>query len=159
MDRTFIQDIITHCPEQTRALGKKLGQGLERGLMLGLKGDLGSGKTCFVQGLARGLEVSAAYNITSPTYTLINEYPGRLKLYHVDLFRLDGPVDPSAIGLDDILYDNAVVAVEWADRLASQDWPPALLNLDFAFESDNSRRIRMRASGPVDDNLIKELFG
>jgi len=158
MNLTAINDIITHSPEQTRVLGKNLGQRLDKGLVLGLNGDLGSGKTCFVQGLARGLEVSAAYDITSPTYTLIHEYPGRLPLYHVDLYRLESPVDSAAMGLDEILYDNAVVAVEWADRLAPRDWPPVYLSLDFTIESDDSRRIRVQACGLVDDNLIKGLF-
>ena len=159
MDSASICEIITHSPEQTRALGEKLGRRLDQGLVLGLNGDLGSGKTCFVQGLARGLEVSAAYDITSPTYTLIHEYPGRIALTHVDLYRLESPVDLVDMGLDEILYDNGVVAVEWADRLASRDWPPAYLDLAFTIESDDSRRIRIQACGLVDHNLIKELFG
>ena len=159
MNSNFAHDIITHSAEQTRALGKKLGQRLEQGLVIGLNGDLGSGKTCFVQGLARGLAVSVDYDITSPTYTLINEYPGRLPLYHVDLYRLDAPVDSAALGLDEILYDNVVVAVEWADRLSPRDWPPVYISLDFAIESDHNRRIHINACGRAGDNLIKKLFG
>ena len=152
-------EIITRSPEQTRALGQRLGQRLDKGMVLGLNGDLGSGKTCFVQGLARGLEVSEVYDITSPTYTLINEYPGRLPLYHVDLYRLGGHVDSGDLGLDEIFYDGGVVAVEWADRLAPRDWPPTYLDLVFTIEPDDSRRIRINAYGLADDNLLKELFG
>jgi len=77
-----------------------------------LTGDLGSGKTSFVQGLARGLEVPNDYYITSPSYTLINEYPGRHPFFHVDLYRLEDPVDFEDIGLYDILDVNFVVAIE-----------------------------------------------
>lgn len=159
MNASVKYDIITHSPRQTRALGNELGQRLDKGMVLGLNGDLGSGKTCFVQGLARGLEVPAAYDITSPTYTLIHEYPGRLPLYHVDLYRLESPVDSAAMGLDDILYGNVVVAVEWADRLAPGDWPPAYFELVFTIASGHSRRICIQPCGRADDNLIKELSG
>ena len=85
--------------------------------MIALTGDLGCGKTTFVQGLARGLGVSEREYVTSPTFTLINEYDARLALVHVDLYRLDTGLDMLDIGFDEVLERDAVVAIEWADKL------------------------------------------
>jgi tRNA threonylcarbamoyladenosine biosynthesis protein TsaE len=81
--------MTTRSPEDAHYLGKTIGRQINAGTVIALTGDLGSGKTTMVQGLARGLEVPEDYYITSPTYTLINEYPGRHSLYHVDLYRLE----------------------------------------------------------------------
>lgn len=151
-----MNEIITHTPDQTSALGRCLGQKIKKGLPLRLRGDLGSGKTCFVQGLARGLDVPKAYDITSPTYTLINEYPGRLPLFHVDLYRLEGSVDAEMIGLWEIFDMDAVAAVEWSERLAEHEWPEQHLKIDFTIINDEQRRIRLFGYGRGMDNLIKE---
>jgi tRNA threonylcarbamoyladenosine biosynthesis protein TsaE len=107
----------THAHNQTVDLGRALGRHLNHGITLFLIGDLGSGKTAFAQGLARGLDVPLSYAVTSPTYTLVNEYPGRLPFFHVDLYRLPAPVDPDEIGLRELFAEDGVVAVEWARRL------------------------------------------
>ena len=153
-----IGETVTAAPEQTRDLGHRLGRLLTQPLVVRLSGDLGSGKTCFTQGLARGLDVPEAYDITSPTYALIHEYPGRMPFYHVDLYRLDGQFDATAIGLEDILYDDAVVVVEWPDRLPPDQWPSTILDIRFDLVSDSERRIRVTACGLGDNNLIRELF-
>ena len=80
--------IVTSLPQQTKSWGKRVGKVLEGGEIIGLIGELGTGKTCFVRGLAEGLEVSREAWIRSPTFTLVNEYHGRLPLYHIDLYRL-----------------------------------------------------------------------
>jgi tRNA threonylcarbamoyladenosine biosynthesis protein TsaE len=85
-----------------------------------LVGYLGSGKTMFVQGLARGLDVPDEYYVTSPSFTLINEYPGRWPLRHIDLYRLDADLDPDDLGLTEILRGEAVAAIEWAEKLPAQ---------------------------------------
>jgi len=151
-----MQEILSHNPDQTRALGKIIGQGLKEGLAIQLHGDLGSGKTCLVQGLAEGLDVPAGYDVTSPTYTLINEYPGRLPLIHVDLYRLNDSVDAEMIGLWEIFNQRNVVAVEWAERLAPDDWPETHLKLLFFTVDDLCRRIHLIGCGLETDNLIKE---
>ncbi|MGD8702479.1 MAG: tRNA (adenosine(37)-N6)-threonylcarbamoyltransferase complex ATPase subunit type 1 TsaE, partial [Desulfosarcina sp.] len=94
-----VASIETRSYEKTVALGCTLGRRLEQATVFLLFGDLGSGKTAFAQGLARGLDVPPSYIVTSPTYTLINEYPGKLPFYHVDLYRLPTPVDPDELGL------------------------------------------------------------
>lgn len=129
--------------DQTIFLGHALGRKLNRGLVLMLYGDLGSGKTAFTQGLARGLGVPQDVAVTSPTYTLINEYPGRLPLYHVDLYRLPAPVDPDEIGLLELFEENGVVAVEWAQRLHAGDRPARRLELFFTVTGDNDRSIHI----------------
>ena len=90
---------------------------LPAGTVIALHGDLGAGKTCFVKGLARGLDVEGP--VHSPTFTLINEYRGRLPLYHLDLYRLHGPEDALAIGIDQYLPGDGITAIEWADRIES----------------------------------------
>jgi len=109
--------VTTAGVEETRELGRSCGQRITGPLVIFLMGDLGSGKTMFAQGLALGLDVPAAYYVTSPSYTLVNEYPGRLPLYHIDLYRLEAGVDPDDLGLNEILHGAGVAAVEWAERL------------------------------------------
>jgi tRNA threonylcarbamoyladenosine biosynthesis protein TsaE len=122
-----------------------------------LFGDLGSGKTAFAQGLARGLDVPDSFTVTSPTYTLVNEYPGRLPFYHVDLYRLPEPVDPDEIGLMDIFEENGIVAVEWARRLHPADHPPSRLELFFTVTGDTTRSIRIIAYGLDLSDLLNDI--
>jgi len=149
-------DITTHSADETRQLGLKIGRLIKQPVIIALVGDLGSGKTAFVQGLAIGLDVPVEYYITSPTFTLINEYPGRLPLFHADLYRLETVRDLEDIGLDELLYDRGVLAVEWADKLAdnlSDDY----LVLQFEIIDDDCRNINLIAYGHNSLNLIKAL--
>jgi len=155
MATTQIQ-ITSRSAEETRTLGEKLGLCLTSGMILALTGDLGSGKTAFIQGLAKGLEVSENYHITSPTYTLINEYPGRIPLYHVDLYRLEHSDDFENIGLYEIIDNNNIVAIECADRMTGEIFSEYLtLHLDIA--DDETRIISIKAYGPRADNLVNAL--
>ena len=148
--------ITTHTSDETQKLGKTIGKWIEHPLVIGLSGDLGSGKTAFVQGLAEGLEVPDEYYITSPTFTLINEYPGRFPLFHIDLYRLDGISDLEDIGLDELLYGQAVIAIEWAEKI-SDDLPAEHLTMTFKITDDDYRRISLIAYGHNGVNLIKTL--
>ncbi len=140
--------LITRSPEETRAVGAAMGKHLDCRAIITLTGDLGSGKTCLVQGLAEGLQVPSCYYITSPSYTLINEYPGRCTLYHIDLYRLDGVEDASDIGLDDALYGEGVAAIEWADRLPEGGIvDPIEVCISTAPGGENWRRIEVAATG------------
>jgi len=106
---------ISHSPAQTVALGEAWGRQAESGLVIGLCGDLGAGKTQLVKGLARGLGITA--RVHSPTFALINVYPGgRLTLFHLDLYRLDTPQQIAAAGLDEYLEPAGVTAIEWAEK-------------------------------------------
>jgi tRNA threonylcarbamoyladenosine biosynthesis protein TsaE len=107
---------ISHSPAETEALGEAWGRAAASGLVIGLTGDLGAGKTQLVKGLARGLGVTA--RVHSPTFTLVNEYPGgRLPLYHLDLYRLETRNQISAAGLEEFFYQpDGVAVIEWAER-------------------------------------------
>jgi tRNA threonylcarbamoyladenosine biosynthesis protein TsaE len=146
----------TRSLDETQKLGEKLGSLLRGPMTIALTGDLGSGKTAFVQGLAKGLEIPSDYYITSPTFTLVNEYPGRLRLFHIDLYRLDHYGDLENIGLYDILEGQGVVAIEWADKL-SDDLPSNYLALRFDIIDDETRKISAVASGQEAIVLIKAL--
>lgn len=148
--------ITTGSAAETAALGERLGRSITTPLVIALTGDLGSGKTAFVQGLASGLGVPAEYYVTSPTFTLINEYPGRIPLCHIDLYRLDSSGDLEDVGLDELLYDQAVIAIEWAEKLADNQLAEHL-TMRFEIIDDDSRRITMIASGHNLTNLIKTL--
>ena len=149
-------DITTQSVDETQKLGQKIGTLLKYPLIIALIGDLGSGKTAFVQGLAGGLDVSADYYITSPTFTLINEYPGRLPLFHVDLYRLETVNDLDDIGLDELLCDRAVIAIEWADKL-SVDLSNEYLSVRFQIIDENCRKVKMIGYGQNGINLIRAL--
>jgi len=141
---TFKYQISTRSVDETKNLGKIIGTAVTGGTVLALTGDLGSGKTSFVQGLARGLEVPDGYYITSPSYTLINEYPGRYPLFHVDLYRISDPMDMEDIGLYEILNNRGIVAIEWADRI-EQKLIPDSINIHFELTGDKSRKICITA--------------
>jgi len=149
-------DIISHTDAETRTLGHRIGSLLSHGLIVTLTGDLGSGKTCLVQGLARGLDVSGEYMVTSPSYTLINEYPGRLQLYHIDLYRIDHPADLDDIGLYDIIAGGGVTAIEWADRMQLNNLVE-YLSIAFKILDDSQRKLTLTASGQPAVNLLKRL--
>jgi tRNA threonylcarbamoyladenosine biosynthesis protein TsaE len=153
---SFRLEIITHADAETRALGQKIGSLLFHGMIVALTGDLGSGKTCLVQGLARGLNVPDEYTVTSPSYTLINEYPGRLPLYHVDLYRIDNPVDLDDIGLFDITGCDGVTAIEWADRMQPGDLVE-YVSIAFEILNDSHRKITLSAFGQPAVDLLKKL--
>ena len=148
--------ITTHSVAETQQLGQTLGAGIHQAIIIALTGDLGSGKTTFVQGLAKGLDVSEKYYITSPTFTLINEYPGRHPLFHVDLYRVEHSPELKEIGLDEILQENAVIAIEWAERLP-EDMLFCHIKLRLRMISENSRRIDIFAYGHRAGNLLKAL--
>jgi tRNA threonylcarbamoyladenosine biosynthesis protein TsaE len=106
---------ISHSPAETIALGERWGRAAQSGLVIGLSGDLGAGKTQFVKGLARGLGIAA--RVLSPTFALVNIYTGgRLTLFHVDLYRLDTREQIAAAGLEEYLSPAGVTVVEWAER-------------------------------------------
>jgi tRNA threonylcarbamoyladenosine biosynthesis protein TsaE len=115
-------------------------------MVLALEGDLGCGKTVFVKGLAEGLMVPKDIYVTSPSYTLIHEYPGRLPLFHIDLYRIENAADIDDLGLFDIMGEKNVVAIEWAERIRDA-LPPEGMILRFEILNDEVRKISMKASG------------
>jgi len=154
----FKCQITTRSVQETQRLGETIGAMVTAGTVLALTGDLGSGKTSFVQGLAVGLDVPADYYITSPSYTLINEYPGRFALFHVDLYRISNPIDIEDIGFYDILDENGIVAVEWADRIDPSMLPDPI-SVEFEITGDETRKICISAKKFKHLYLLKKMEG
>ena len=147
-------DLTMQSVGDTQALAEILGRLLTDGIVIALVGDLGSGKTAFVQGLARGLQVPIEYYITSPTFTLINEYPGRLPLQHVDLYRIDRPEELDDIGLYDIMRGDGVTVIEWAERILSE-LPKERIQIHFEMTDDQCRQVKISATGSIAVRLLK----
>ena len=137
---------ISTSPEQTEAIGCALGQILSAGAIVAYRGDLGAGKTAFTRGLARGLGYGDS--VTSPTYTIVNEYlGGRLPLFHFDMYRLKSSDDLWGIGWDDYLDRNGVCAVEWSENV--EDAMEDAITVTIEKTGDQSRRITIEGGGKI----------
>lgn len=117
----YEEPFVSESEEETRAFAQELARNLEPGDVLALQGDLGSGKTCFVQGLAAGLDVHDV--VASPTYLILHEHHGRLPLYHMDLYRLKSPAEVLAFGFEEYLDTDGVLVIEWPEQ--ALDFLPA----------------------------------
>ncbi len=144
-------DFITHSPEETEALGARLAAHLCPGTVLAYRGDLGAGKTAFTRGLARGLGYREP--VTSPTYTIVNEYlGGRLPLFHFDMYRLSSSDDLWDIGWEDYLDRGGICAVEWSENVA--DALENAVTVCIEKLGENSRRITIEGGDCLDPALL-----
>lgn len=125
------------------ALGERIGRLLWPGAVLALEGTLAAGKTTLTKGIARGLDIDE--EVTSPTFTLISEYPGRLPLYHMDAYRLSGSDEFADLGTDDLLYGQGVCVVEWSEKVRDR-LPPDTIFISIALRADGARTITVRGS-------------
>jgi len=139
--------------DQTEELGQSLGKNLSEGDFIALTGDLGAGKTAFTRGIAKGLGINDS--ITSPTFTIINEYHGPIALAHMDVYRLKSLQELENIGFDDYL-EGFVVVMEWADKVKEM-LPDDVLWIDFKVLENSCRQIRILSGSPYYDNKIQEL--
>ena len=141
----------TNSPAETEAVGEALGKRLQPGTVLAYRGDLGAGKTAFTRGLARGL--GATEQVTSPTYTSVNEYlSGRLPLFHFDMYRLASSDDLWDIGWEDYLERGGVCAVEWSENVEDAMEDPIVITIEKLGE--DSRRIRLEGGDLLADLSI-----
>jgi len=141
-------EFITTSPEQTEKVGQALGKVLQPGTIVAYEGDLGAGKTAFTRGLARGL--GAEETVTSPTYTIVNEYlGGRLPLFHFDMYRLSCAEDLWDIGWDDYLDRGGICAVEWSENVADAMEDPVTVTIEKL--GDTSRRITVEGGAQIAD--------
>lgn len=108
----------TESPEETQALGEKIGKTFRQGDVIALIGDLGTGKTCLTQGIARGVGIASDEVVNSPSYILINEYNGKIPIYHIDLYRLEDSAEIAELGLSEYVEGNGICIIEWAERMA-----------------------------------------
>lgn len=138
---------ISHSPAETESLGENWGRAAERGMVIGLSGDLGAGKTQLVKGIARGLSITA--RVHSPTFTLVNEYSGgRLKLFHLDLYRLETHEQILSAGLDEYLQPDGVAVIEWAERMSNEE-----------LRMTNVRRVKIETLGETERRITYEDSG
>lgn len=147
-------EVISHSPEETRRFGAKLGRLAQPGDVFLLCGGLGVGKTCLVQGIARGLGIRDY--VASPSFVLVRELSGRLPLYHIDFYRLDHLEEIAELGLDDYLYGKGVSAVEWAEKGLSL-LPEEHLSIEIGFLSGKERRLKLKPHGQRYRQLISKL--
>lgn len=137
-------EFISHSPEETESLGESWGRAAQPGWVIALSGDLGAGKTQLVKGIARGLGVTA--RVHSPTFTLVNEYTGgRLRLFHLDLYRLETTGQILGAGLEEYLQPDGVAVIEWAERMANYDW-----------RMTNVRRVNIEVLGETERRITYE---
>jgi tRNA threonylcarbamoyladenosine biosynthesis protein TsaE len=135
-------ELIARSPEETFELGRKIAEQVEGRAVFLLSGELGAGKTIFAKGIAAGLGVDPV-EVTSPSFTLIDIHQGRVRLYHIDLYRLE-PGAPRELGLDEIFEEEAVVVVEWAERL---NYAPAdAIWVQLEYLSDSERKIIIQSA-------------
>lgn len=146
--------MVSHSPEETADWGRKLGGLLGAGDVVALIGELGAGKTALAQGILRGLGVPDETYIASPTFTLINEYRGRVPLYHLDFYRLDHPSDCANLGLEEYLGGAGVALVEWADKMAAL-LPGDHLAIRLAYRDETTRQALVCASGARSTLLLR----
>ena len=146
--------LASDSPEETQRLGEQLGKLAQPGDVFLLVGGLGAGKTCLTQGIAWGLGIEGY--AASPSFVLVNQYRGRLPLYHIDLYRLDSIEEIADLGLDDYLYGNGVCAVEWAEK-AMALLPGENLTIEMSFLSDTSRAIAILPKGKRYAELVSRL--
>jgi tRNA threonylcarbamoyladenosine biosynthesis protein TsaE len=151
-----VLQFTTATPEETEALGGCIGSLLQPGFLLALRGDLGGGKTCFTRGVVAALAPESAYLVASPTYAIMNSYPGGTPVYHFDFYRLTGDDDIAELGFEEFFYGDGVCVVEWSERL-EELMPHDVLTLLFEYTGDDRRQITISGSGPKSKHLLEQL--
>jgi tRNA threonylcarbamoyladenosine biosynthesis protein TsaE len=157
MSKGFLEplELVSASPEETWGLGIRLGELARAGDLFCLEGELGSGKTCFVQGLGRGLGIRDS--IHSPTFILANEHRGgRLPLYHLDVYRVRSAGEAFGFGLDDYLASDGVLVIEWAEKIR-EALPDERLWISFRHVAENERALSFEAHGARYEEMLQEL--
>jgi tRNA threonylcarbamoyladenosine biosynthesis protein TsaE len=139
-------EFVTHSAEETIELGAKLARQLPQSCLLVLDGELGSGKTTLVKGIVSGLGVARQEEVTSPSFTLVHEYGVERKVYHADLYRVEGAREQATLGLEDLLEQEAMVIVEWGEKLIDQD-VSARVRIHMELLEGEDRRVTIEGLG------------
>ena len=137
----------TESPEETQNLGETFGKTLNPGDVVALIGDLGTGKTCLTQGIARGIGIDAGEVVSSPSYILINEYNGKIPIYHIDLYRLENMPEIADLGIGEYIDSDGVCIIEWAERM-EEGLPETCIRIYITWEDENTRIIKIQHSIP-----------
>ncbi len=144
--------VVTDSPQKTKALAEMIGRAVSAGTLITLSGDLGAGKTTFTQGLAKGLDIDR--KVTSPTFTIMKEYKGRLPLYHIDAYRLENITQD--LGFEDYIDGDGVCVIEWANFI-EYVLPEQLLNIEFTINDDDSRTLTLQGHGEKYEEVISKI--
>ena len=145
-------EVCTENREETHVLGEKLGRAARENMVFLLEGDLGAGKTTLTQGIARGLGIRR--NVTSPTFTILKVYQGRMPLYHIDAYRLEGMVQD--LGFEQLMEDDGLTVIEWS-QFVSWLIPDEYLRVTITLLEDDRRRFVMEANGTQYEELLEEI--
>ena len=136
-------DVISNSPEQTIELGRRLGSQLKGGEVIGISGPLGSGKTHLIKGIAAGAGAEDYRHVNSPTFVIVNEYRGRLDIYHIDAYRLNSIDEFEMIGFDDFCYPQSVALIEWAEKIESALGSVDYIRVQLSHSSRSERKIHI----------------
>ena len=136
-------EFLSGSVEETIELGCKIGERLRGGEVFGICGDLGTGKTHLIKGIAKGAGCEDSMQVNSPTFVLVNEYQGRLEIYHIDAYRLESVEEFEMIGFDDFCYPQSVVLIEWADKVMRSLKGVDYICAKFSHESETKRKINL----------------
>ncbi|MDW7709071.1 MAG: tRNA (adenosine(37)-N6)-threonylcarbamoyltransferase complex ATPase subunit type 1 TsaE [Deferrisomatales bacterium] len=150
------KEVACPSPDHTLAVGEAIGRALGPGGVIALEGPLGAGKTLLTKGIARGLGVREWRYVTSPTFAIHNVYQGRLRLHHLDLYRLGGALELEQLGLEEALHGADACVIEWPDILL-QELPQERVDVRFRWGEDGGRILEIEAGGPVGETLSVEL--
>lgn len=149
-------ECVTRNVDETLALGRRIGECLTPNSVVALIGVLGSGKTHLVKGVARGNRTPPDTPVNSPTFVIVNEYPGALRLFHIDAYRLSGAGELDALGFDEMCQSGGAVVIEWADRVMDA-LPPDHLTIQIEITGGTSRRFRLTAAGDQSRLLLSQI--
>ena len=150
--------ITTGSSLATERLGACIGSLLHPGCFVALQGDLGGGKTCLTRGIVASLAPQSAHLVASPTYAIMNCYPGDPPVYHFDFYRLAGDNDIAELGFEDLFYGDGVCIAEWSERL-NELLPVDLLTILFEYLGGDRRMITISSSGEKSDDILEQLHG
>ena len=142
--------------DETIKLGVKLGKILSKGDVVALSGELGSGKTTLIKGIARGIGIKDTRYVNSPSFIIIKEYKGRIPLYHFDVYRLEDPSSLDTVGYKEFFYGDGATVIEWADKI-KELLPDEYLGLELFVKSENEREIKITGRGIRYEDLLKKL--
>lgn len=148
---------VTRSPLETEAIGRQLGTLLKKGAFVALFGDLGGGKTCFTRGIVAAAAPESSHLVASPTFAIMNEYPGPVPVYHFDFYRLGSGSEIMELGFDDYFHGEGICIVEWSERLGDM-LPTDHIKISFAHAGGDCREITFVAGGADSQDLLNNLM-
>lgn len=151
-----MKQLILNNINETIKFGTRLGRSLSKGDIVALTGELGSGKTTLIKGIAKGLGVKNTRYVNSPSFVIVKEYKGRIPLYHLDVYRLDDPSSLDTVGYKEFFYGDGATVIEWADKIRRL-LPEERLDIELFVKSKNKREIKIIPYGVRYEELLKQL--